>query len=166
MRPVPLPRSLPLLACLLTTLVAACSGQEQKDGLYRFEALEVFRDDCQLLASPEALWDGELLLSGRVIRMNYGLLDMQLIGSFLESSLLEKSANFTLDGSVANVTARTNGQECLLDQVSMHLEGVTECPGEFTGSLRVRYEARRPDSCVCELGTRYRAVHESGGCGD
>jgi hypothetical protein len=117
------------------------------------------RDDCGLLASPEALWDGSLLITGQVVRVDFELLDMQLVGRFLAGG-----ETFSVDGSVANATAIANGQECLLDQVSVHLEGTTVCASQFNGTLRVRYEARRPDSCVCELWTRFEAVQESATC--
>lgn len=117
---------------------------------------EVFRDDCHLLTTPESLWDGSLLMTGQVVRMDYELLDMQLIGSFLENSNA-----FTIDGTVANVETPANGQECLLDQVNVHMQAEPH-DGSRTrldGVVRVRYEARRPDACVCELWARFSATH-------
>jgi len=149
---------LPLL--LLTVgLSLSCNSFVQNPGHYAIRATEVFRDDCGLLSSPESLWDGSLLITGQVVRMDFELLEMQLVGRFLASG--EK---FAVDGSVANATAIANGQECLLDQVSVHLEGDTVCATQFNGVLRVRYEARRPDSCVCELWARFDAVQESLRC--
>jgi hypothetical protein len=149
---------LPLL--LLTVgLSLGCNSFVQNPGRYELRATEVFRDDCGLLSSPESLWDGSLLITGQVVRMDFELLEMQLVGRFLASG-----ENFAVDGSVANATAIANGQECLLDQVSVHLEGDTVCATQFNGVLRVRYEARRPDSCVCELWARFDAVQESLRC--
>ena len=145
---------------LLTVgLSLGCNSFVQNPGHYELRATEVFRDDCGLLSSPESLWDGSLLITGQVVRMDFELLEMQLVGRFLASG-----ENFAVDGSVANATAIANGQECLLDQVSVHLEGDTVCATQFNGVLRVRYEARRPDSCVCELWARFDAVQESLRC--
>jgi hypothetical protein len=144
---------------LAVGLCLSCNTFLQNPGPYEMRTTEVFRDDCGLLASPEALWDGSLLITGQVVRMDFDLLEMQLVGRFLESG--EK---FAVDGSVANATAIANGQECLLDQVSVHLEGDTMCATQFNGVLRVRYEARRPDSCVCELWARFDAVQDSLRC--
>ena len=153
-------RRLVLSSLLLTVgLSLGCNSFVQNPGHYELRATEVFRDDCGLLASPEALWDGSLLITGQVVRMDFELLEMQLVGRFLASG-----DNFAVDGSVANATAIANGQECLLDQVSLHLEGDTVCATQFNGVLRVRYEARRPDSCVCELWARFDAVQESLRC--
>jgi hypothetical protein len=153
-------RRLVLSSLLLTVgLSLGCNSFVQNPGHYELRATEVFRDDCGLLASPEALWDGSLLITGQVVRMDFELLEMQLVGRFLASG-----DNFAVDGSVANATAIANGQECLLDQVSVHLEGDTVCATQFNGVLRVRYEARRPDSCVCELWARFDAVQESLRC--
>jgi hypothetical protein len=144
---------------LAVGLCLSCHAFPQNPGHYEMRATEVYRDDCKLLPSPEELWDGSLLITGQVVRMDFELLDMQLVGRFLESG-----ESFAVDGSVANAAAVANGQDCLLDQVSVHLEGATRCATQFDGTLRVRYEARRPDSCVCELWTRFEAVQDSAPC--
>jgi hypothetical protein len=150
-----------LLPSLLSTvgLALGCNTFIQNPGPYEMRAIEVMRDDCSLLRSPEALWDGSLLITGQVIRMDFELLDMQLVGRFHAGG-----ESFAVDGSVANATVVANGQECLLDQVSVHLEGRSLCATQFNGTLRVRYEARRPDSCVCELWARFDAVQDSARC--
>ncbi|XXF75911.1 hypothetical protein P2318_23010 [Myxococcaceae bacterium GXIMD 01537] len=149
-------RSFSLVA--LAGLTLSCGRAYPLDpGCYEMTATEVLRDDCSLLASPEALWNGSMQLSGQVIRMDYELLNMQLIGSFLWNT-----DAFALDGTVANVFAPANGQQCLLDQVNVHMEAEPPNNGSFTrfdGVVRVRYEARRPDSCVCELWARFKAQH-------
>jgi hypothetical protein len=150
-----------LLPCLLLAvgLCFSCNSYPQNPGHYDIRATEVYRDDCKLLGSPEALWDGSLLITGQVVRVDFELLEMQLVGRFLESG-----SSFSVDGSVANATAEANGQECLLDQVSVHMEADTVCRTQFNGVLRVRYEARRPDQCVCELWTRFEAVQNGEQC--
>ena len=151
--------------CLLPSLLVSvglclsCNSFVQNQGHYDLRATEVFRDDCGLLITPESLWDGSLLITGQVVRMDFELLEMQLVGRFLASG-----NSFAVDGSVANATVDANGQECILDQVSVHLEGDTLCATQFDGTLRVRYEARRPDSCVCELWARFEAVQDSVQC--
>lgn len=125
-------------------------------GAYAFSAEEIIQDDCGLLASPEALWDGTLETFGDVVRLDYDLLDLQLVGGFLDG--VER---FSLDGSVANATTNVgSGEECLLDRVSVHLEAETVNEQVFEGTVRVQYEARSPDTCVCKLLARYRAVHQ------
>jgi hypothetical protein len=159
---VPVSTRRSLLMCLLVAggLCTSCHTFPQNPGHYDLRATEVYRDDCGLLPSDEALWDGSLLITGQVVRMDFELLDMQLVGRFLESG-----NSFAVDGSVANATATANGQECLLDQVSVHLEADTaSCPTQFNGTLRVRYEARRPDQCVCELWARFEAVQNGARC--
>ncbi|HEX8702073.1 MAG TPA: hypothetical protein VF815_24800, partial [Myxococcaceae bacterium] len=72
--------------------------------------------------------------------------------------------SFAVAGTVANASVIANGQECLVDQVNVHLQGTTVSATEFNGTLRLRYEARRPDSCVCELWARFEAVQDSATC--
>ena len=155
-----------LLSVLSLTLGLGCTrAYIQNEGPYEFTAVEVVRDDCSLLSSPESLWDAELTISGEVLRMSYGLMDMQLVGSFLGGGSEDDDA-FSLDGSVANASLTANGQQCFVDQVTVHLEGTTQCATEFDGVLRVRYEPRPQQSsgCACELWVRYQAVQNSSPC--
>ncbi|WP_225412073.1 hypothetical protein [Stigmatella hybrida] len=149
-------RRLPLFA-LLATL--SCNTFLQNPGAYELEPIEVLRDDCNLLPPGSDFWNGFLVISGQVVRMDFDLLRMQLIGRFLAGGEM-----FTVDGSVANAQVTANGQECLLDQVSVHIDATTVCETEFNGTLRVRYEARRPDSCVCELWATFNAVQNGRSC--
>ncbi len=150
---------LSLLAAVGLTL--GCNDFSQNPGGYELRSIEVMRDDCGLLPDndPDFLWDASLLITGQVVRVDFELLDMQLVGRFLAGG-----EAFAVDGSVANAEVEANGQRCLLDQVSVHLEGQTVCATQFNGTLRVRYEARRPDSCVCELWARFEAVQDSATC--
>ncbi|HYO59448.1 hypothetical protein [Archangium sp.] len=154
-----------LMSALALTLGVGCTrAYLQNEGPYELTAVEVLRDDCALLSSPEDLWDGEIFISGEVVRMNYGLMDMQLVGSFLEGGSTDDDA-FTLDGSVANASLTTNGLECIVDQVTVRMEATTQCATEFKGVLRVRYEPRAQQSgCACQLWVRYQAVQNSSPC--
>ncbi|WP_224369254.1 hypothetical protein [Hyalangium versicolor] len=154
-----------LLPCLLLAvgLCLSCNTFPQNQGHYDLRFVSKYRDDCNLLPfdKPESLWDGSLLITGQVVRMDFELLEMQLVGRFLESK-----DRFAVDGSVANasiVLPNTN-EECLLDQVSVHLEGTTVCRTRFDGTVRVRYEARQPDQCVCELWASFEAVQNGESC--
>lgn len=151
-------RAAPLPALLLLAPLLACKGNyDQNAGPYALTATEVLRDECGLLPSAEGLWDAELSLAGETVRLRYALEDIQLVGYWLADG-----RGFTADGSAANVRAVVNGQEVLLDLVSVHLEGERVCATEFDGIVRVRYEARR--SILCELWTRYRAVQGNASC--
>ncbi|WP_224245928.1 hypothetical protein [Hyalangium gracile] len=154
-----------LLPALLLSvgLCVSCNEFPQNQGHYTLQSTEIYRDDCNLLPSvdddPHALWDGSLLITGQVVRMDFELLEMQLVGRFLESG-----DSFSVDGSVANATVKVNREICLLDQVSVHMEGTTVCRTRFDGVVRVRYEARRPDQCVCELWANFQAVQNEETC--
>jgi hypothetical protein len=155
-----------LLSALSLSLGLGCTrAYIQNEGPYELTAREVLRDDCSLLSGPESLWDGNLHISGEVLRMEYGLMDMQLVGSFLGGGAEDDDA-FSLDGSLANASLNANGRECIVDQVTVHLAGTTQCATEFDGVLRVRYEPRPTQSaaCACELWVRYQAVQNSAPC--
>lgn len=158
-----------LLSALALTLGVGCTrAYIQNEGPYELKALEVLRDDCSLLSSSdftaEQLWHGELFISGEVVRMRYGLMDALLVGRFLDGSSEDEDA-FSLDGSVANAPVKANGAECIVDQVTVHLEGTTQCATEFDGVLRVRYEPRpQQAACACQLWVRYQAVQNSSPC--
>jgi hypothetical protein len=92
--------------------------------------------------------------------MSYELLDMQLIGFFLEGGV----EGFYLDGTASGAAVVARGNECLVDQASVHLEAVTRCPTQFEGVLRVRYEAVREPGCACELWATFQAVQGASPC--
>lgn len=154
-----------LLSSLALTLSVGCTrAYLQNEGPYAFKATEVLRDTCSMLSAPEALWGGELRISGEVVRMDYGLLELQLVGSFLDGGAGDDDA-FMMDGSVTDASLTANGQQCFVDQVTMHLEGTTRCSTRFDGVLRVRYESRgQPPGCACDLWVRYQAVQDGSSC--
>lgn len=155
-------RPLLLSALALTPGVGCTRAYLQNEGDYEFKVEDVLRDDCGLLGTSEDLWDGTLYISGEVVRMRYGFMDALLVGRFLDGSSADDDA-FSLDGSVTNasVTA-SDGTECIVDQVTLHLEGTTHCPTEFGGVLSVRYEPRVPRAgCACQLWVRYQAVQQN-----
>ncbi|WP_257458743.1 hypothetical protein [Archangium lipolyticum] len=154
-----------LLSSLALTLSVGCTrAYLQNEGRYEFMAMEVLRDDCAMLSSPEALWGGTLQISGEVVRMDYELLHLHLVGSFLDGGPDDEDA-FSMDGSVTNASLTANGQQCIVDQVTMHLDGTTLCATRFDGVMRVRYHPRlyQPE-CACELWVRYQAVQDGSSC--
>ncbi|HEX5751466.1 MAG TPA: hypothetical protein VFZ09_34910 [Archangium sp.] len=160
-------RPLLLSALALASGLGCTNAYLQNEGPYVFTATEVIRDDCGLLAasSVQDSWDsGELIITGDVVRMNYELMDMQLIGAFLEGGLTEDDG-FMLDGSVANAPLSAKGTQCTVDQVAVHLEATTRCATQFDGVLRVRYEPRvEQPECACQVWMRYQAVQNARPC--
>lgn len=150
-----------LLSALALSLGGGCTrAYIQSEGVYAFKVEEVLRDDCGLLdpADPDSLWDGELFISGEVVRMRYGLMDALLVGGFLDGSSADDDA-FSMDGSVTNAVVTAHGAQCIVDQVTLHLEGTTQCATEFKGVMSVRYEPRTSEpACACQLWVRYQAV--------
>jgi hypothetical protein len=135
----------------------------QNEDRYEFSAEEIIRDDCGLLSSPESLWDGELSITGDVVRMKSDWRGLQLIGFVLPRGESGDDA-FVLDGSESNaVLTLPDNRQCLVDQVWMHLEGTTQCARRFDGVLSVRIEPRvEQPECACQLWVKYRAIQGSG----
>jgi hypothetical protein len=166
------PRRALLVLCLLG--VWGCGRvHELNEGSYALTAEEVIRDECRILSSPD-LSGGAMVFAGDVARMDYQFaqLELQLVGAFFEQGStftrgLEGPGQpgsgierFSMDGSAANVNARVDGAECLLDLVTVHLDGTTRSPSLFDGVMLVRYEPRRSGPCSCELWARYRAEQQ------
>jgi hypothetical protein len=158
--------SRPALLLLATLLGTACTNTfAQQPGSYLFTATEEIVDDCELLADPDSLWDAQLLIAGDTVRMSSALFGqgdsggIELVGFFLGVD-----DRFTVDGSVANVSTTARGQQCLLDNATVHLDGRTDCPSQFSGTMRVRYESRRDAACNCELWVTYRATQPQSSC--
>lgn len=151
-------------ALALTSFSMGCThAYIQKEGIYEFEYVDVIRDDCGILfsAPKEALWDGELFISGEVVRMRYGLQDALLVGRFLDGSSSDNDV-FSMDGTVANVSLPGKEEaRCFVDQLSLHMEGTTQCATQFDGVLSVRFEQRiQQPGCACQLWVRYQAVEQ------
>ena len=161
------PSRLALLLLLCLTGGAACTNAyPQQPGEYVLSATEEIVDDCGLLGAPESLWDAELLITGETVRMDFGLFEeaegeggIELVGFFLGVD-----DRFTVDGSVVNVSTEVRGQQCLLDIATVHLDGRTDCPTQFSGTMRVRFESRRSAGCNCELWVRYLAAQPRSSC--
>lgn len=152
-------RRLSLTAVLVSTL-AGCLPYSQNQGEYELIPTETLRDDCGLLEQFQGNLQLNIQISGRVVRADFGVLDMQLIGYFLEDG-----EAFTADGSVANVSTTVDGtNECLLDQVRVHLDATTECSTVFAGQLRLAYDANNNAACTCELWTRFIGVQGNTRC--
>lgn len=143
----------PLFVILAVAAVGCGRTHTLQDGPYAFGLVETLRDDCQLAKAPDVFSTGVLRTTGHVVTLDYGLFGIDLVGNYLDD--VER---MLLDGSAANVNTPVNGEECLLDLVSIHLEGTTRGPGAFDGTMAVRLDARRPDRCVCELWVRYQAT--------
>jgi hypothetical protein len=145
---------------LVASTLAGCLPYSQNEGEYELIPTEVLRDDCALLDKIQGNLQLSLQISGRVVRADFGVQNMQLIGYFLE-----QGEAFTADGSVANVSTTVDGtRECLLDQVRVHLDANTRCSTEFNGQLRLTYDANNNADCTCELWLRFDGVQGNTRC--
>ena len=139
-------------AIVLGCLALGCD-HVQAPGQYAFTAEEIIRDDCELLADADALWDGRLHISGEVVWMDYALYDMELRGQYKYN--LEA---FVMDGSAANVTEVIAGEECRFDFVTVQLEGESQSESTFTGTVRANYQPSPGSLCECSVWARFRAT--------
>ena len=154
-----------VLLVLGGTQLACGRTHPQLEGTYDFAAVEVLGDECGLLQDPSAAWAADLFIAGHFVRMQArpqpasSSSDYRQYGMYLGGLYRSGMEEFFVDGSVGNaVVTLPAGQECLLDLINIHLEAATESPTAFQGTLAIRYEARHPDACTCELWTRYRAA--------
>lgn len=148
------------LTAVLASALTGCLPYSQNEGEYELVPTETLRDDCDLLERFEGNLQLSLQISGRVVRADFGVQNMQLLGYFLEDG-----EAFTADGSVANVSTTVDGaNECLLDQVRVHLDATTQCSTEFSGQLRLAYDANNNPGCTCELWFRFDGVQGNTRC--
>nr|WP_217439998.1 MULTISPECIES: hypothetical protein [unclassified Myxococcus] len=149
-----------LVPALLVSAMSGCLPFNQDPGDYQFTPVEVFRDECGLYPANQDQFHGTLQVTGRVVRLDFGLLDTQLIGYFLA-----EGDDFSIDGTIVNASAMVRGQECLLDEANIHIDATTQCGTRFDGVMRVRYQTdQRPTDCACELWMRFEAVKEAKRC--
>ncbi|MBN9683879.1 hypothetical protein JYJ93_15655 [Corallococcus sp. NCSPR001] len=148
------------LTALVASTLAGCLPYSQNEGVYELIPTETLRDDCDLLEKFQGNLQLNLQIAGRVVRADFGVQNMQLLGY-----VLEDGEAFTADGSVANVSTTVDGtNECLLDQVRVHLDATTECATQFSGQLRLAYDANNNTGCTCELWIRFDGVQGNTRC--
>jgi hypothetical protein len=147
------------LSALVLLLPSACTrAYLQREGRYAFTADEIIRDDCGLLSSKDALWDGSLAISGDVVRVDSDWRHFRLIGAFLQDSS-GSSDTFSVDGTESNAAITLEAGECIADQIAMHLEGTTQRATTFSGVISVRVEPRvQQPWCSCQLWVKYSAT--------
>lgn len=151
---------IPLFLSLSILLApSACTrAYLQHEGRYVFTAEEILRDDCGLLATKDALWDGELAISGDVVRLDYDWRRLRLIGAFLQDSGASGDT-FALDGTESNAAITLETGECIADQIAMRLEGTTQRATVFSGVISIRVEPRvQQPWCSCQLWVTYSAT--------
>jgi len=145
------------LFLVVATPLASCGRDHpQQEGSYALSATEFLRDECNLQRTLGARWEGTLSLAGNIARFQ---LDDILFGTQLVGNFKENLEQFHLDGSVANIATPVQGVSCLVDEVTIHLEAITDNANTFHGSIRLRYVSLLNSQCLCELWANYRAVH-------
>lgn len=116
----------------------------------------VIVDSCGLATTTSVMLGGQLRLSGDIVRFEYQLYSIELIGQYKDG--LE---SFYADGSAGNVPATLpTGEECLDDEVSVQLDAVTDSSTAFHGSMRISYQNAHVSQCNCELHAIYQATRQ------
>ena len=146
------PRLHSTIVALFALSLVSCVTHRQRDGRYAFIAEEVARDDCGILGPSPELSGGTLHISGDVVTLDYDLFGIQLRGQFREVS-----ERFFLDGTASDVTATVGNEACHIDLVQVHIDGTTESPEAFSGTLIIRYDVLTHERCRCEMSVRFRA---------
>lgn len=143
---------------LLTPLLLFGCGRIHtlKDGHYALVANGVVRDDCQLAAAPGYVSGGRLVTTGDELHFDYDAFGIQLAGSYLDPSIGAPD-KMELDGTAANVDVSIGGNDCLLSLLTLHLDGTTVDGQDFKGTLSVKTDLTRPETCLCQLWVTYDA---------
>ena len=159
-----MPKVRPALTARFALLLAAislvgCRQHNLEDGTYQFHLGTVIRDDCQLAQSNDLINRGTIRTAGHKVKMDYEVLGtpLQMVGSYLDQEIFNSTDRMRLDGSAANQTTMLNGQECLLDQVVLHLDSTTTDAQSFSGTFSIDYESARRSACVCQFWFNYSA---------
>lgn len=139
------------VSALLLVLAGCGRVHTLGDGTYAFTVTNVLRDDCGLNA-PGVVTTAKLTTTGNVVNLRFEKPDTVLIGTY-RASVEELVA----DGTVANLGAVVQGTECLVDVVTLHLDGVTVDANTFRGAMSIVYDTRAKDACNCRFWFDYEA---------
>jgi hypothetical protein len=133
--------------------LSGCRVHELEDGSYRLALTQVLRDECGLAQAPDTIGAGVLSTTGNLVGFDYAFLSLKLQGTYLSGV-----EQLTLDGAAVNIDTLVSGQECLVDQVAMHLDGTAKDATHFSGKAAITYDTRQPDRCVCKFWFLYDAT--------
>jgi hypothetical protein len=141
-------------------LLLGCGGRShgQSEGSYQLALDKLIRDDCALSGNADVFREARLRIDGNTVRVDYSLYDTKLAGAFLQGT-----ERFVVDGSQANLNTRIGGRDCVVDLVTVHMEGNPPAPGStamadrFRGSLSVKLEKVPSGPCNCEMWMAYTA---------
>jgi len=136
-------------------MCAGCYGRNhiQHEGPYQFTAQQIIRDDCGLQGGSTALWSGDMLISGDLIRIQ---MDDRLYGMVAAGFFLYQVERFTLDGSATGVTAQVTGTNCQVEMVQAHLDATTDSASAFHGMGEVDFRTDQIN-CACHLSVSFTA---------
>lgn len=132
-------------------LLGGCRVHTLEDGEYVLVPSEILRDDCGL-ASEDLLGAATLRTEGNLVTLSLAKPGLRLVGTYRFS--LEE---MTMDGTLSNTPFMLRGRECLLDNVSYHVDTETSSPTTFSGSMSINYDTRSPDECVCKYWFKFDA---------
>ena len=145
----------PVIALVVSAaMCAGCYGRNhnQHEGPYAFTAQQITLDDCGL-QQGSALWSGDMLISGDLIRIQ---MDDRLYGMVAAGFFLDQVERFTLDGTATGVTAQVAGTNCQVDLVQAHLEATTDSATAFHGMGEVDFRTDQIN-CACHLSVSFTA---------
>ena len=142
-----------LVVCL--AMCAGCYGRNhiQHEGSYAFTAQQITRDDCGLQQGT-ALWSGDMLISGDLIRIQ---MDDRLYGMVAVGRFLYGVEAFTFDGTATGVTVQVTGTNCQVDMVQAHVDATTDSATAFHGTSEVGFRTDQIN-CACHLAASYIAT--------
>ena len=146
----------PVIALVVyVAMCAGCYGRNhiQHEGPYQFTAQQIIRDDCGLQGGSTALWSGDMLISGDLIRIQ---MDDRLYGMVAAGFFLYQVERFTLDGSATGVTAQVTGTNCQVEMVQAHLDATTDSASAFHGMGEVDFRTDQIN-CACHLSVSFTA---------
>jgi len=138
-----------LLLCLVLT---GCRVHTLEDGPFAFTVTEVLRDDCGF-AGAAPVTGGALMTEGHQVGFTLDAPKLRLEGTYLYGV-----EELMLDGSLLNTGATLNGRACQVDSTMFHLEGTTQSPSSFTGTMSVEYATRQNDACSCRIWFKFNAA--------
>lgn len=151
----------PLTAFCLLWLAGCGRSHAQLEGHYAFTTDRIIRDECGLASSAEFLSEGQLVVTGNIVRMTVQLAGVQVDGRSYPLEVvgyyLDRQERFSADGSGANISTRVGAQECLLDLLTVHLDAAARDSQTFSGTYSVAFDAKRPEACVCSVWVEFTA---------
>lgn len=146
-------------AAVSALVLTGCRVHLLDDGTYDFTTTEVLRDDCGVAGTLTLLDRGTLTTTGNLVKFAFTSDKPDLQGAYKSAPWMSSDAEqLIMDGVIANYRVNLRGKDCLLDSLSLHMQGQALDATRFEGTASLTFESQTFPECNCKYWYAFTAA--------